>query len=254
MDTSAALSAFDRQLRRDVRPSESTTRVERSDRLVRLVSDAAHSWTGVVWTDLDETTVDAAVAAELPRFAGNYEWKYYTHDGPADLPARLVAAGLTAGEREALMVAEAAAVPDFAPPAGVEIVDVTDEAGIVAATDLHSQVFGFDLSALRDRLLAQVAEAPELVDVVLAVADGVPVSAARTDYHPGTDFAGLWGGGTLEAWRGKGIYKALVSHRARRAAGRGVRYLQVDALPTSEPILRRAGFTRLTSTIPFTLA
>jgi GNAT superfamily N-acetyltransferase len=254
MDTVSALSAFDRQLRRDVRPSESTTRVERSDRLVRLVSDAAHSWTGVVWTDLDESTVDAAVAAEMPRFGGNYEWKYYTHDGPADLPSRLAAAGLTAGGVEAVMIAETASVPYFAPPAGVEIIDVTDEAGIVAATDLHSRVFGFDMSTLRDRLLGQLAEAPEKVDVVLAVADGSPVSAARTDYHPGTDFAGLWGGGTLEAWRGKGIYKALVSHRARRAAARGARYLQVDALPTSEPILRRIGFSRLTSTIPFTLA
>lgn len=252
MDTSSALSAFDRQLRRDLPPGDSATRVERTPRLVRHVSDQPHSWTGVVWTDLDDDTADAVIAAESPSFRGGYEWKYYTHDRPADLPDRLRAAGLHQGELEAVMVAEAADVPDFAPPAGVELVDVTDKEGIIAATDLHDMAFGHDHRGLRERLLAILAEAPETLDVVLAVAGDTPVSAARTDYSPGTEFAGLWGGGTLEAWRGKGIYKALVSHRARRAQARGVRYLQVDALPTSEPILRRIGFTRLTSTRPFT--
>ncbi|CRK56177.1 putative acetyltransferase [Alloactinosynnema sp. L-07] len=249
MDTAAALSAFDRQLRRELPPGDDATTVERELRLIRHVSTAAHSWQGVVWTDLDEATADAAIAAELPRITGDYEWKYYSHDQPADLPDRLVAAGLVPDDLEAVLVAEAAEVPDFAPPAGVEIVDATTPAGISQATELHQRVFDKDMTKLRAQLLAA---APGTLDVVLAVADGEVVCAARTDYYVGTDFAGLWGGGTLPEWRGKGVYKAVVSHRARRAQARGFRYLQVDALPTSEPILRRAGFTRLTSTRPFT--
>jgi hypothetical protein len=43
-----------------------------------------------------------------------------------------------------------------------------------------------------------------------------------------------------------------VAHRARLAAERGYRYLQVDAMPDSRPILRRLGFTELATTTPFT--
>ncbi|WP_436496572.1 GNAT family N-acetyltransferase [Actinokineospora sp. HUAS TT18] len=249
MDPVAALSAFDRQLRRELPPGDPETTVEREPRLIRHVSTAAHSWQGVVWTDLDAATADAAIAAELPRFTGDYEWKHFSHDRPADLPDRLAAAGLVADVLEAVVVAEAAGVPDFAPPAGVEIVEATTPEGIEKATDLHQRVFGKDMSKLRAQLLAA---APGTLDVVLAVAGDEVVSAARTDYYPGTDFAGLWGGGTLPEWRGKGIYKAVVSRRARLAQARGVKYLQVDALPTSEPILRRAGFVRITTTRPFT--
>jgi GNAT superfamily N-acetyltransferase len=77
------------------------------------------------------------------------------------------------------------------------------------------------------------------------------VCAARINFLPGTDFAGLWGGGTLPAWRGRGIYRALVAYRARLAAERGYRYLDVDASADSEPILRRLGFRRLARTTPY---
>jgi GNAT superfamily N-acetyltransferase len=52
-------------------------------------------------------------------------------------------------------------------------------------------------------------------------------------------------------WRGRGIYRALVAHRARIAAGRGIRYLQVDASSQSRPILRRLGFVPLSTTTPY---
>jgi GNAT superfamily N-acetyltransferase len=70
----------------------------------------------------------------------------------------------------------------------------------------------------------------------------------------GTRFAGLWGGGTVESWRGRGVYRALVAHRARVAADRGYRYVQVDALATSRPILARLGFELLTTTTPYEYA
>lgn len=85
----------------------------------------------------------------------------------------------------------------------------------------------------------------------MAEAAGVVVSAAWLEINPGTDFGGLWGGSTLEQWRGRGIYKALVAARARVAATRGVKYLQVDASADSEPILRRLGFTAITTTTPY---
>ena len=45
------------------------------------------------------------------------------------------------------------------------------------------------------------------------------------------------------AWRGRGIYRALVAHRASLAVKRRRRYLEVDASDDSRPILERLGYT-----------
>src|SRR4051794_26512083 len=109
MDGQAVLAAFDEQVRRDPMP-EPGERVE-SDGLVMRVRSDVGGWSGVVWTALDATNADAAVAAEVERFADSgleWEWKHYSYDQPKDLPERLVAAGLTADPEESLMVAEIA--------------------------------------------------------------------------------------------------------------------------------------------------
>ena len=77
------------------------------------------------------------------------------------------------------------------------------------------------------------------------------VCAAWVRFASGTGFATLWGGSTLPAWRGRGIYRALVAQRANLAAARGFRYLQVDASDASRPILERLGFVPVTTTTPF---
>ena len=78
-----------------------------------------------------------------------------------------------------------------------------------------------------------------------------PIAAGRVEFHLGTEFASLWGGGTLPAWRRRGVFRALVAHRATLASARGFRYLQVDASPDSRPILERLGFVELATTTPF---
>lgn len=254
MDSTPLLTIFDDQLRRRLPADRADTLVQRDGPVVRHVAEQPHEWSGVVFTDLDESTVDAAIAAELPWFdrAGHYEWKYYGHDLPADLPDRLRAAGLVGGETEAVMVAEVDGLLDVPVPAGVRIERVTDPAGVAAVVDVHDRVFGGDHSRLGALLAARLRDAPDTLDLVLAVADGTPVSAARVEYSAGIDFAGLWGGGTLPRWHGRGVYRALVGFRARLAADRGVRFVRVDALPTSRPILAGMGFTQLTTTVEFT--
>jgi len=86
---------------------------------------------------------------------------------------------------------------------------------------------------------------------VLAMAGDEPVSQARIEFPSTGEFAGLWGGGTVVAWRGRGIYRAMVAYRAALAAERGYRYLTVDASPDSRPILERLGFTVLSTTTPY---
>lgn len=208
-------------------------------------------WAGVVSTDLDERTADAAIAKHVKTFGElglPWEWKHYSYDKPADLADRLRKAGFTPEPAEALLVAVIDELPAEAPlPPGTQIVPVTDVATAELFVQVHNDVFGGDYSTVAWRLLAD----PENQLGFVVLADGQPVSAARVEFHRGTEFASLWGGGTLPSWRGRGLFKALVAHRARLAAARGFRYLQVDASDDSSPILQRLGFVQLATTTPF---
>lgn len=257
MDHAEVLAAYDRQVRRGGDGDGPGVRIEEVSGVVRRTG-TADDWNGVLWSDLDADTADAAIAEQVRHFSSlglEFEWKLYAHDRPHDLGARLRAAGLVPEEDETLMVAETAGqTADAAPPEGVRLVPVTDAAGVELMVRLHDTVFGGDSSRLGKELLTRLTEAPETVVAVLAMAGDRPVSAARIEFRPGTDFAGLWGGGTLKEWRGRGVYRALVAHRARIAAERGVRYLQVDASDDSRPILERLGFAPLTVTTPYICA
>ncbi len=61
-------------------------------------------------------------------------------------------------------------------------------------------------------------------------------------------------GATLKDWRGRGIYRSTVAHRANLALERGFRYLEIDASKDSRPILERLGFTPVTTTTPYVRA
>lgn len=254
MDGPAALAAFDAQVRRHPAPSAGA-RVERDGHIIRTVSDAG-GWNGVSWCDLDSASAGPAIAAQVRRFAQlgrPWEWKYYSYDRPEDLPERLSAAGLVPEEEEALLVAELADLRlDQAPPDGVELRAVVDREGIDALVTVHDEVFGEDHGDLRRTLAAAIEREPSAAAAVIAFAGPIPIAAGRVEFHSGTEFASLWGGGTLPAWRGHGVFRSLVAHRAALAAARGFRYLQVDASPQSRTILQRLGFAELATTIPFT--
>ncbi|MCX5257520.1 GNAT family N-acetyltransferase [Streptomyces canus] len=252
MDHVAVLALFDRDMREGAQPDGPGARVERVGGVVRQVA-AEHGWNGVVWSDLDASSADKAIAEQIAYYTGlgrEFEWKLYGHDLPFDLGQRLRAAGFTAEPEETLMIAEVADLTlDVEPPEGIRFLPVTDRAGVDLVAEVHEKAFGTDSSRLRHQLLARLDD-PDTVVAVVALAGDVPVSAARMELVPGTRFAGLWGGGTVESWRGRGIYRALVAHRARAAVERGYRYLQVDAMATSRPILERLGFEPLTITQP----
>ncbi|MFJ8024668.1 GNAT family N-acetyltransferase [Streptomyces sp. NPDC096311] len=254
MDHVAVLALFDRDMREGARPDSPGAGVERVGKVVRQVG-TEQGWNGVIWSDLDESIADAAIAEQMRYFGElgrEFEWKLYGHDKPEGLGKRLRAAGFVAQPEETLMIAELGDLAlDAQPPEGVRLLPVTDRAGVDLVADVHKQAFGTESTRMRHQLLAQLTGDEDNVVAVVALAGDVPVSAARMEMVPGTRFAGLWGGGTIDSWRRRGIYRALVAHRARVAAERGYRYVQVDATSQSRPVLARLGFEPLTTTTPY---
>jgi hypothetical protein len=254
VDPAAVLDAFDQQVRRHQDPTPLDGIVERDELVVRCVSAGA-GWNGLTWSDLDAGNADRVIAAQLDRFAEvgrEWEWKHYSHDQPADLPHRLVEAGFTAQEPEALMVAAIADLDTEVPaPPGVELVSIDDRAGVDRLLAVGREVFGSDHGSLGQALLGRLHADPPAVAALIAMAGDTPIAGGRVEFYFGTDFAGLWGGGTLVPWRGRGVFRSLVSRRAALAAANGFRFLQVDASSQSRPILERLGFVQLAVTTPF---
>lgn len=254
MDTSEVLALFDRQMRRDILADAPGARIERVGEVVRQVG-AKGGWNAVVWSGLDQVTARSAIAEQVRYFTElgrEFEWKHYSHDQPENLGELLLAAGFEAEPDEALMIARIADLPDCGGlPEGVRLHPVTTPADVELMLSAHEGAFETTAGWLRPSLLDMLAESPGTVSMVVAMADDMPVCGARMELHPGTEFAGLWGGGTVPAWRGRGIYRALVAHRAKIAAEHGYRYLQVDASDESRPILQRLGFAALSTTTPY---
>jgi GNAT superfamily N-acetyltransferase len=250
VDLAAVRAAFDDQMRRRMPPGPDAT-VEEDEKVTRVLATDG-TWAAVVWSALGDEDADAVIAAETARGVPYLEWKHYAGDRPADLPARLTAAGLTAEGPETVLVADLDELPLADPaPEGVRVARVEDEAGLDALVTVHQEVFGDLHPGTRTAVATSLSMDPRPTEAVVAWAGDRPVSAGRIEFSAGRDFAGLFGGGTVEEWRGKGVFRALVAHRAARARERGVRYLYVDAVPMSRPIFERLGFVPLTETTPY---
>jgi hypothetical protein len=231
--------------------------IERDGPLLRVVGQFRGFVTGPRDLGVDGADLDALIARQRDFFAARgeaVEWKTRGHDLPADLARRLRAAGFVPEDQETVLIAVAADLAaDPVLPAGLALRQVAADADMHAIAAMESEVWGQDWDWLATDLIARIRSAPDDI-TVFAVHDqaaGRLVSAAWLAFYPGTEFAGLWGGSTLAAWRGRGIYRALVAVRARHAVQRRVRYLQVDASADSAPILRRLGFRAVTTTTPY---
>ncbi|HEY8383230.1 MAG TPA: GNAT family N-acetyltransferase [Microvirga sp.] len=219
--------------------------------------DPAPSSNGVLASDLDAATADAAISNEIAVFGAlghAFEWKHFDYDAPSDLDRRLIAAGFEAAEPEMLVafdVARGFAAPPLPPDLRIERLEDPATFGAIAA--VNGTVYGDRDHAhwLQDTIASEKAASPDAIHVYAAFAGSEPVSVGWLRHTRGDAFGSLWGGSTLPAWRGKGVYTALVAARVREAEARGCRWLTVDCSPMSLPILERRGFERLAVTTPY---
>jgi GNAT superfamily N-acetyltransferase len=204
----------------------------------------------VLHSRLDEDNVDAVIESEIAYFEGlglDFEWKAYDYDTPADLVARLAARGFEVEDPEAVMVLDLEHSPDVLwQPVNQDVRRLTDPAQLVEIAAIHAAVWEEPFDWLAQALADEMAADAERIQFYMAYADGVPACAAWIRFHPGTQFASLWGGSTLPAYRGRGLYTAVLSARAQEARRRGYRFLTIDASPMSQPIVAKHGFQLLT--------
>jgi GNAT superfamily N-acetyltransferase len=253
----ALLAVYDRHMRGLEPKPPAGVRYERDGPLLRAVGVRRGHISGPRDVGVTGTELDRLIARQRDYFTGlglAVAWHTRAHDEPADLPARLRAAGFAAGEELTVLIglaAELATAPVV--PGGVALRWVTADGDMHRIAAMQSAVSGQDWGWLGGDLIRRIAAAPDDIAILAAEAGGELVSAAwLAFFEPGADsFARLLGGSTLPQWRGRGIYRALVAARAQRAAARGVRYLQVDASGDSAPILRRLGFRAVTTTAEY---
>ncbi len=212
-----------------------------------------HSCHSVVSSSLTSDTADEEIEQEIGHHRSinaSFEWKLYSHDTPTDMLSRLQQHGFTIGPREAVLVYDLSSPAPWIADRSIRVdrVDRLDQ--LPDYRSVAAEVFEKDYSFTTGELAEAIRGGSTQHRAYVAFDHDKPVSVGRLYTHPQSHFAGLYGGGTLAAHRGKGFYRATIAARARDAIELGTRYLQVDALPTSRPVLERLGFLWLTDTYP----
>ncbi|NMO56857.1 GNAT family N-acetyltransferase [Actinoplanes sp. TBRC 11911] len=251
VDTAALLAAYDAQMRLPAGAVPLGMTYEYDGPILRVVGGHMGRIRAPRDVGVTGAALDRLIARQRDYFRARgqgVEWKLRSHDLPADLPERLVAAGFVAEEPATVLLglaAEVAAEPDL--PRDVALRRITEAEDLRRVADQQSEVWGFDCSWVADDLISRILADPGQITLLAAEAGDRFVCTAWVVYYPGTEFVALLGGTTLPAWRGRGFYRALLAARAREAAARGFRLLHVDASPASAPILRRSGFHEITT-------
>jgi GNAT superfamily N-acetyltransferase len=208
----------------------------------------------ISYSALKEDYANAVISRETAyhlKVGVGFEWKLYAHDQPANMLALLKAHGFEIGACEAVMIYDLSQRPVWLKsPENFATRRIDSLEQVAEYRRLAETIFLKNYSHTADELAAAVRDKSSQHRGYMVYAGNEPVSIGRLYTHPKSAFAGLYGGATLEAYRRRGFYRALIAARARDAVEAGAKYLLVDALPTSRPILERLGFECVTQTWP----
>src|SRR5262245_30974702 len=249
MDRNDVLRLLDHE-RRTLAYAGAVLDVQRAVTRAHALDGSHHA---VSYSSLDNRTADSVIDEQIEyhrRRGVGFEWKAYAHDAPSDLLGRLERRGFLIGERETVVVYDLAQQASWIDASAHRVVRVDRADQAAGYRRVAEEIFGKDYAFTADELTAALVSGSTEHRGYIALAGSEPVSVGRLYTHRQSAFGALYGGGTLPAHRGRGFYRALVAARARDAIAAGARYLLVDALPTSLPILHRLGFETITDTWP----
>lgn len=250
------LRAYDQQLRTDAETAHAVTVAH----LGPLYLATFAGGRGFVTYPHPDGTDAVKMPQMVPRVLDYYrrdpaiahvEWKTRGHDQVPGLHEALQQNGFQPDEPESIMVGEAQLLDVELPlPSGVTLRRVSGESDVRAMVAMQDMAFGRSNDQMVESLIKRLAVADGL-QLWVAEIDGQIVSAGRIEPVASTDFAGIWGGSTLEGWRRRGIYRALTAVRARAARAMGKTLIHSDSTEYSRPILERSGLSKVSTTTPY---
>jgi hypothetical protein len=256
-NTALLLRAYDEQLRTDAETPGAVSVIRRGP--LHLATFAGGRGF-VTYRDLGGAGADA-IARLVPEVLRRYradpgiegiEWKARGHDHAPGLHEALVGNGFVPDLPESIMIGEAASLVSEVPlPEGVTLRRVSSEADVRAMAAMQDEAFGEPVSERTPDALLRRLALDDGMELWVAEVGGRMVGAGRLEPVAGTEFAGIWGGATLEQWRGLGIYRALTAARARSALAGGRTLIHSDSTEYSRPILERSGLVRVSTTTPY---
>ena len=194
---------------------------------------------------LRDDEADAVIDATIAHYRAlgcKFVWRIGPDSTPDDLGARLARRGLVHGVAQGM-----ARSTEMAPPAlRVDEVDAK-------SVDLYTQTMAAGWSvdpaplAVANRIAIDPTALPgrrATMHLFLAWCDDEPAATAASVVFERSVY--LLGGVTRDAFRGRGVYRALVAARLAHARARGVELaISLARAQTSAPILERLGFATL---------
>jgi hypothetical protein len=252
MNKSKIIALYDQDQRKDVEYPD--MRREVTLNVVRQI-DTSDTGKGLItYSQLDEANVDDTIREQVSYFESigqEFEWKLYDYDQPSDLKERLGSYGFRVEEAEAIMVLDLKDAPEiFWQPVFHNVQRIINPEKLVDVQSVEGQVWDEDSSWVLHFLGGALSKYPEQLSVYVAYIDEQPASAAWIFFPKHSQFASLWGGATISRFRKQGLFTALLAVRAQEAKVRQVRYLTVDAMPMSRPILEKLGFEMIAYSYP----
>ena len=230
-------------MRREVTPNV-VRHIDTSDFGKGILSDS----------QLNETNAEDTIREQVSYFENigqNFEWKLFDYDQPSDLKERLGSYGFIVEEAEAIMVLDLEDAPEILwQPILHNVQRILDPEKLADVQFIEGQVWNEDSSWVLSFLGDALRNYPDQMSVYVAYVNEQPASAAWIFFPSHSQFASLWGGATISTFRKQGLFTALLAVRAQEARSHQVRYLTVDAMPMSRPILEKLGFEVIAYSYP----
>ena len=249
MEHSSILAILDRE-RRD--PPYDGWRVEKQPHVTRVLAlDGSHHT--ILHSSLNPENADAIIEQQIDHFRKlgvGFEWKLYSHDLPDNLLERLRSRGLQIDPPETVVVYDLKERPPWIGLDGIRVIRADRLEQVEVFRTTAEAISGRSWAFTANELSNDIRNGWNQHRGYIAFDRDEPVSIGRLYLHPRSEFGMLFGGATLASHRGKGFYRAVIAARARDAIEHGAKYLIVDAMATSRPILQRMGFVRITDTVP----
>ena len=247
MNKNNLLVRYDKDLRLRIMYPEARKEITRD--VVRFVREAP-GMNFVSFTFANESKLHHVIHQEVEYFAPldqPFTWKVYDHDLLPNLKNELLTHGFAPDEDPAaVMVLDVRNTP-LTPhqPVRADVRRISTLDGLKDVIYVLDSVWGGHNSWVNDRL-GNHLQIPGYLSVYAAYVDDQPASIAWT-YFPRGQFASLFAGSTIAAYRKQGLYTSLLETRLDEIRERGYRYAVVEAGAMSRPIVTKHGFQHLTT-------